>query len=430
VARANTFRWITALAVLTVGLAMAHVSLAQTVGVRLGVSAAGTRVVIDSPTAVHVTPQALQGQQLVFTVTGLEVNQPLEGTGQGLVSEWRLTPGPEGTRLALSLNANARIADSFAIPPNGAGTPYRYVVDLGAPRTSSMRPPGVAVASVSPPAAVPTAASARLAHGSMDYVYANSPATAGPTSFRAADGQSSRSKTYAAATPHSWSKKVIVIDAGHGGHDPGAQSADANEKDITLAAALCLRRRLLRDGRYRVVMTRAEDVFVPLEERVRIARRAGADLFIALHADSAGDNDATHGASVYTLSGHGETRVNEVLDGHEWFSHATPRDDPAVKGILLDLTQRSTLNRSNLFAQVLVSRLSETIDVLPRTHRDAGYFVLLAPDVPAVLLEMGFISSPEDEARLKDPSKRDALMNTVANSIDDYFDGNLKLAAD
>jgi N-acetylmuramoyl-L-alanine amidase len=223
-------------------------------------------------------------------------------------------------------------------------------------------------------------------------------------------------------------RKVIVIDAGHGGHDPGAQSDGQNEKDITLAAALHLRHRLLRDGRFRVVMTRSSDVFVPLETRVAIARRAGADLFIALHADSAGDNDATHGASVYTLSGHGETRVKEVLTGHEWFNRAAPRNDPAVKGILLDLTQRSTVNRSNEFAQVLVGRLSEKIDVLPKSHRDAGYFVLLAPDVPAVLLEMGFITSPQDEARLTNPARRNALMDMVGDAIDDYFRGATQVA--
>jgi N-acetylmuramoyl-L-alanine amidase len=222
-------------------------------------------------------------------------------------------------------------------------------------------------------------------------------------------------------------RKVVVIDAGHGGHDPGAQSADANEKDITLAAALELRRRLERTGRYRVVMTRTSDVFVPLEERVRIARRAGADLFIALHADSAGADSAPHGASVYTLSDHGEARVGQVLDGHEWFAKAQRRD-AGVSKILLDLTQRSTLNRSSVFAAMLIAALSDKVDLLPRSHRDAGYYVLLAPDVPAVLLEMGFISSPVDEARLADPTQRRALMEAVSAAIDAYFAGSSQLA--
>jgi N-acetylmuramoyl-L-alanine amidase len=223
-------------------------------------------------------------------------------------------------------------------------------------------------------------------------------------------------------------KKVIVIDAGHGGHDPGAQSADASEKDITLAAALSLRSRLERTGRYKVVMTRSTDVFIPLDARVQIARRAGADLFIALHADSAGTDSGPHGASVYTLSEHGETRVGEVLGHDEWFTHTGAKSDPGVGRILLDLTQRSTKNRSAIFAGLLVARLSDKIDLLPRSHRDAGYFVLLAPDVPAVLLEMGFISSPTDEARLTDPSQRGELMDAVAQAIDAYFAGQTELA--
>jgi N-acetylmuramoyl-L-alanine amidase len=220
-----------------------------------------------------------------------------------------------------------------------------------------------------------------------------------------------------------------VIDAGHGGQDPGAQSASHEEKNITLPAARALAARLERDGHYKVVMTRSSDVYVPLEQRVQIARRAGADLFISLHADS-GSDPATHGASVYTLSDQAGGRVTQVLDRHEWFSRMAAREgDPAVGQILLDLTQRSTRNRSSVFAQMLVDRIAERVDVLPRGHRDAGYFVLLAPDVPAVLLEMGFISSPQDEKRLVDPAQRGRLMDAVSGAIDAYFASQTRLAA-
>jgi N-acetylmuramoyl-L-alanine amidase len=224
--------------------------------------------------------------------------------------------------------------------------------------------------------------------------------------------------------------KVIVIDAGHGGHDPGARSLVRNEKDITLAAALALKARLGAMGRYRVVLTRDSDVFIPLESRVQIARRAGADLFISLHADSAGADPTPHGASVYTLSDHGQTRVNNVLGPHEWFAHAGgARSEPGVGQILLDLAQRSTRNRSSRFAGLLIEHIGQRVDLLPRTHRDAGYFVLLAPDVPAVLLEMGFITNPGDELRLTDPAQRDALMAGVADAIDSYFAGDSRLSA-
>ena len=337
--------------------------------VRLGVHRAGVRLVIDSSSPVTAEFLAKTPRRIVLHLNGVHPDGALAGAGVGLLRAWRLSAN--GEFLSLDLARPAQLADQFQIPPGQTGADWRYVVDLKA-------------------------------------------------GLSRAEGEA------AALAPK---RKVIVIDAGHGGHDPGAQSDGLDEKDVTLAAALELRRLLLATGHYRVVMTRSTDVFVPLEERVKIARRAGADLFIALHADSAGDNDATHGASVYTLSNRGVTRVTEVLSGHEWFGRAAPRSDPAVKGILLDLTQRTTLNRSNVFARILVDRLSETTDVLPNTHRDAGYFVLLAPDVPAVLLEMGFISSPLDQARLTSRAKRDALMETVAEAIDDYFRGNMRLAS-
>jgi len=375
-------RWTRRVGTLIAALAVAFPAWAQTPGVdvRVGVSATGTRVVIDSPSAISVVSREPEDGRVSFTLEGLSLDDTLRGSGRGLVKDWRLEGQGERARLTLDLVGEGEVGSRFVIPPSAGASRYRYVIDLTAPHAGR-----VAVAQIA--------------------------------------------KRVKRAPTLTSSRKVIVIDAGHGGHDPGAQSVDANEKDITLAAALHLRRRLLRDGDYKVVMTRTNDTFVPLEERVRIARRAGADLFIALHADSAGANDSTHGASVYTLSDHGVTRVNEVLNGHEWFTHAAPRNDPAVKGILLDLTQRSTLNRSNMFAQLLVDHLSQRIDVLPRTHRDAGYFVLLAPDVPAVLLEMGFISSREDEARLTNPAKRDELMDTVADAIDAYFRGDVTLAA-
>lgn len=377
--------------------------LAAAVSVRLGVTPERTRLVIDSKTPLALTPEDVGGERLVFALAGAADEPADAGPGQGLVKNWRLANVDGLERLTLNLTAPARVVHRFAIDPKAPEGRYRYVIDLAGEGPDRLVPARAPTGSVRVLAADPSFESTPRVH---------------PSVVRLDRRRGARTV-----------RKVIVIDAGHGGQDPGARGDGVNEKDVTLAAALRLRRLLLAEGRYRVVMTRSSDVFVPLEERVRIARRAGADLFIALHADSAGDNDTTHGASVYTLSGQGETRVREVLTGHEWFNRAAPRGDSAVKGILLDLTQRSTLNRSNLFAQMLVERLSQSIDVLPRTHRDAGYFVLLAPDVPAVLLEMGFITSPRDAARLTSSTRRNALMDTVAQTIDAYFDGGAKLAA-
>jgi N-acetylmuramoyl-L-alanine amidase len=177
-----------------------------------------------------------------------------------------------------------------------------------------------------------------------------------------------------------------------------------------------------------VVMTRETDVFIPLETRVQIARKAKADLFIALHADSAGSNPDAHGASVYTLSDTGGTRVHTVLTDNEWFNHRGDKADPKVSQILLDLTQRDTRNRSAVFAGLLIDRISDRVDLLPRSHRDAGYFVLLAPDVPAVLLEMGFITSPLDQRRLTDRAQQGRLADAISEAIDTYFTGQTRLA--
>jgi N-acetylmuramoyl-L-alanine amidase len=371
-------------------------------GVRFGGDSGQTRMVIESDHSLSSHLAIAQDDPRHITVSLSMVSPPNRGSGLpfagagfGFVKAWRIESGAHGSRLMLELAKDCEVAHRFALGPTGAATSYRYVIDI-APQS----PVPAVVAAVD---ATPT----RRSHGEVR------------RSATASQAAESRPVPSARRT-----RKVIVVDAGHGGHDPGAQAGGLNEKDITLATAMALRKRLERSGRYKVVMTRDSDVFIPLPVRVQIARRAGADLFLSLHADSAGDDPDTHGASVYTLSDHGETRVSEVLGQTEWFSRSGNHEgDQAVGRILLDLTQRSTLNRSALFAGLLIDRVSDKIDLLPRTHRDAGYFVLLAPDVPAALLEMGFISSHRDQARLIDPAERTKLTGAIADAIDAYFDG-------
>jgi N-acetylmuramoyl-L-alanine amidase len=224
-------------------------------------------------------------------------------------------------------------------------------------------------------------------------------------------------------------KKIIVIDPGHGGHDPGALGSNSREKDLNLAAARVLKAKLERSGRYKVVMTRDSDVYVPLPMRVEIARRANADLFISLHSDSGGSADV-RGATVYTLSDKGSERtVHGVTDRNDWLTEADlPDQTQAVNQILHDLTQRATRNRSAAFAEDLLDHIGERAQT-HASHRDAGFMVLLAPDVPAVLLEMGFITNRDDERLLNDPAQRDRFMGEVADSIDDYFQQDTQIAA-
>lgn len=220
-------------------------------------------------------------------------------------------------------------------------------------------------------------------------------------------------------------KPLIVIDPGHGGKDPGAISptSGAREKDFTLKVSLALRDVLLATGRYDVKLTRSTDEFIELEDRVTRARNWGADLFLAIHADS-GPNSLVRGASVYTLSQEGEKRVEGAKRANDWVlpietDASRPRE---VNAVLADLVQRETKNQSARFAQVLVPHLKEAgWPALANAHRRRGFYVLLNPDVPAILLEMGFITNPEDEAMLSSEKKRERLCRGVAAAVDEFF---------
>lgn len=224
-------------------------------------------------------------------------------------------------------------------------------------------------------------------------------------------------------------RRTIVVDAGHGGHDPGAIGATGvREKDVVLDAALNLRDALESQGAYRVALTRDADRFVPLEDRVRFARAQNADLFISIHADSSPNSDTT-GASVYTLSEHGANRAQNIMGAQNWDLDLgdAPRRG-VVTDILVDLTQRETTNRSAEFAELLIPRLRGVSPLAANTHRNAGFFVLLAPDVPAVLCETGFLSNVADERRLSQPRTRQAMAGAMAEAVDAYFTRRQQMA--
>jgi len=217
-------------------------------------------------------------------------------------------------------------------------------------------------------------------------------------------------------------KPVIVIDPGHGGRDPGAiGAARVVEEHVVLKAAMELRRQLQASGKYKIVLTRTNDTYIDHDKRVLIARKAGADLFISLHADSLASSSA-RGASVYTLSSRAEARTHKIVSVQNWVLDVdlTTTSDP-VSNILVDLAQRKTLTKSENFSKILIPELKKSSRLLANTHRRAGYYVLLAPDVPAVLLELGFLSNPQDEKLLNTAAHRKKLMGSVARAIDTYF---------
>ncbi|MDX2095860.1 MAG: N-acetylmuramoyl-L-alanine amidase [Alphaproteobacteria bacterium] len=223
-------------------------------------------------------------------------------------------------------------------------------------------------------------------------------------------------------------KPLIVIDAGHGGQDPGALGLHKTyEKEVTLNYARYLRQALLKTGRYRVALTRDDDRFILLPDRVAIARKLKADLFISLHADSNPRAEA-QGLSIYTLSETASDDEAAALAEHENKSDIIPgidlnTTDADVASILIDLTQRETMNKSALLADAVVDSLHGKITRLPRPHRFAGFRVLKAPDIPSVLIEIGFLSNVTDERLLLSPEYRTLVIGSIVKGIDRFRAG-------
>ncbi|MFC7691388.1 N-acetylmuramoyl-L-alanine amidase [Paeniroseomonas aquatica] len=236
---------------------------------------------------------------------------------------------------------------------------------------------------------------------------------------RLADGRS-----LAAAARPGGPLPLVVLDPGHGGRDPGTIGGRGTlEKRITLAAGLELKRQLEAAGRCRVLLTRSRDVFIPLADRVQVARRREAALFLSLHADSA---PGARGASVYTLS---ETATDSLAAGLARRENQAdragglrlPSVSPEVSRILLSLIRQETRSGSERMARMVVGALDGQVALLPHTHRRAGFMVLKAPDVPAALVEMGFLSHPGDEAALNKASHRAKVAGALAEAVHGFL---------
>ncbi|MFC3430807.1 MULTISPECIES: N-acetylmuramoyl-L-alanine amidase family protein [Sphingobium] len=227
--------------------------------------------------------------------------------------------------------------------------------------------------------------------------------------------------------PRDASRPLVVIDAGHGGHDPGAVNRDngEREKDVTLAIALAIRDQLARSGRVRVALTRNDDRFLVLQERYGIARQLNADLFISIHADSA-DDDQARGATVYTLSETASDREAARLAARENKADVLngvnlggqPSD---VSSILIDLTQRESMNLSVAFARLLQREAAPYVPFRGTAHRFASLMVLKAPDTPSVLFEAGYLSNSADAAFLASKAGQANIAKGVARAIEVHF---------
>ncbi|MFZ5791606.1 MAG: N-acetylmuramoyl-L-alanine amidase [Pseudomonadota bacterium] len=225
---------------------------------------------------------------------------------------------------------------------------------------------------------------------------------------------------------------LVMIDPGHGGADPGTiGTSGLYEKTLTLMMARELKRQLEATRRYRIQLTRDDDVFVPLRDRIAIARAAHADLFISLHADSH-DNAAQRGATVYTLSETASDAEAAALAAKENKSDLIAgvdlsNENEVVTSILIDLAQRETKNQSARLAEYVVQEMARNTLLNRNTHRFAGFAVLKAPDVPSVLIELGYLSNAKDEKLLRTSSYRHKLGTALVRALDDYFRWQLTL---
>ncbi|MEG9862422.1 MAG: N-acetylmuramoyl-L-alanine amidase [Parvularculales bacterium] len=331
--------------------------------------------------------------------------------GGGLIKRYRHGIFRAGSmRLVLDTNGPVQIAETLTLPASDTHG-VRLVVDLAAGSKEDF---------------LATAGWPVLSSGGEIMRSSGHGFTQSSLQITNKVAQNSGQKTGRIIVPQPAQRITIVIDAGHGGSDPGAIGLSGTpEKKITLAFARELARQLHDQGPYSVVMTRVSDKNISLQDRVEIARRSQADLMVSIHADAL-KIKSIRGMSVYTLSERASDKHAADLAARENGGGIIAGQDlsdeaPEVRNILIDLVQRDTKNMSIRFAQGLLSKTSNFVRLLPRSHRYAGFYVLKAPDVPSVLVELGFLTNHADEERLLSPRWRRQVASRFVEAVDAYF---------
>lgn len=372
-----------------------------------------TRFILDLDKPVQFRAFALADPYRVVVdlpQVNFQLASGVGSTGRGLVKAFRyglVMPG--GSRIVFDLTGPAKIAKSYVLEAAN-GQPPRLVLELEhVDRTTFVQ----SLAPESRPELRPAIAEA------------NAVATR------------PESPAAAAAPPQATDKRpVIVVDPGHGGDDNGTQAAGAEfmEKNLVLTFGLALRDRLEKSGKYRVVMTRTDDTFVALADRVKVARSEGAALFVSIHADALprGEGDA-QGATIYTLSDKASDSEAQRLADAENKSDAiggvSLADEPTeVADILIDLVQRETKTFSNRFARMLMNEMKTTVRMHKHPLKSAGFRVLKAPDVPSVLVELGYVSNKGDLEHLVSENWRNKTVASMAQAIDTFLAKRLATA--
>jgi N-acetylmuramoyl-L-alanine amidase len=325
-------------------------------------------------------------------------------TGRGLIKAFRyglVMPG--GSRLVFDLAGPATIARAYSLDAANSQPP-RLVLELEAVDA--------------------TAFASSLVADDKPNPHPDTTATA----VNAAASIPLENSAPALKPPEASDKRpVVVIDPGHGGIDNGTQAGGETEKNLVLNFSMALRDRIDKAGKYRVVMTRTDDTFIPLGERVKVARGQAAALFVSIHADALPHREGdTQGATVYTLSDRASDAEAERLAESENKADAIGgvnlTDEPAeVADILIDLAQRETRTFSNRFARLLVHEMKTSARMHKRPLKSAGFKVLKAPDVPSVLIELGYVSNKGDLEHLMSEEWRSKTAGSVAQAVDAFF---------
>ena len=360
--------------------------------VRVGGNDSQTRFVMDLNRKIDLHAFTLADPyRVVVDIPEVTFRLPPKSgeTARGLIKAFRyglMMPG--GSRMVLDVTKPVRIDKAFVVDPT-EGAPARLVLEL-APTDRESFLKKIALESKAAPADKPSPGSSEI--GKTD------------------------------------TRPLVALDPGHGGPDTGTRGpAGEQEKDIVLNFAKRLRDRLEKTGKYRVLMTRSDDTFIPLPDRVRIARNAGASLFVSIHADSLPKKEGdAQGATIYTLSDTATDpeaeRLAEQENKADVIAGVDLKDEPDdVAGILLDLAQRETKTFSVQFAHKLVDDLKGATRLYKKPLKSAGFRVLRAPDVPSVLVELGYVSNKQDLASLLSETWRDRTSEAVAHAIDGYF---------
>jgi N-acetylmuramoyl-L-alanine amidase len=325
--------------------------------------------------------------------------------GRGLVKAFRyglVMPG--GSRIVFDLAGPAKIANSYVLEAAN-GQPPRLVLELEeVDRAGFVQ----GMAPESRPELKPTIADAKAAM---------SPEAVPGKPAEPAD-----------------SRPLIVIDPGHGGLDNGTQSGGEMEKNLVLGFGLALRDRIEKSGKYRVVMTRTDDTFIPLNDRVKVARTQSAALFVSIHADALPRREGdAQGATIYTLSDKASDaeaeRLAETENKADAIGGVNLTDEPTeVADILIDLAQRETKTFSNRFARLLMGEMKNTVRMHKHPLKSAGFRVLKAPDVPSVLVELGYVSNKGDLEHLVSENWRTKTVESMAQAVDAFFGKRLATA--